>query len=201
MIGTTVIPKSKHAMTIKNVFVALAAFALPAFPASYSLELKPETTKIQWTLSDPLHGVQGTLNLKGGSIDFDTDTGKASGQVIVDVAGGKSGNDSRDRKMHSSVLESGKYPETVFTASRIDGAVAIPGSSKVRILGTFAIHGSTHDVTMDVQETATGDQVHSAIAFDIPYVAWGMKDPSNFLLKVGKTVQVSIDVTGQIRKK
>jgi hypothetical protein len=41
----------------------------------------------------------------------------------------------------------------------------------------------------------------AALTFDVPYVAWGMKDPSNFLLKVSKSVRVSIETAGLIQKR
>jgi polyisoprenoid-binding protein YceI len=186
---------------MRTAVLAIAVFVLPACAAEYNLDLKPASTKIQWTLGDVLHTVHGTFNLKRGNIDFDPASGKASGQVVVDVASGNSGSEARDRRMHANVLESAKYPEAIFIPSRVDGTLAIPGTSKIKVHGSFTIHGTAHEMTMDVQATVVGDEIHATIAFDIPYVAWGMKDPSNFLLKVEKIVRVSIDAAGQLQKR
>ena len=188
-------------MRFGTALVTLAAVAMPAFAAQYSFELKPENTKIQWTLGDVLHTVNGTFNLAHGRIDFDNDTGKASGQVVVDVASGKSGSDARDRRMHVNVLESSKFPEAVFAPDRIDGLLAVPGTSTVKLHGMFTIHGATHEMSVDVQTKTGAEQMTATFAFDIPYVAWGMKDPSNFLLKVNKTVRVAIKAGGTLQKR
>ena len=145
-------------MRIGKALVTLAAVAIPAFAAQYSFELKPENTKIQWTLGDVLHTVNGTFNLGHGRIDFDTDTGKASGLVVIDVASGNSGSQARDRRMHANVLESSKFPEAVFTPDRIEGPLAVPGTSTVKLHGMFTIHGATHEMSMDVQTKAIADQ-------------------------------------------
>ncbi len=175
--------------------------AMPALAADYSLELKKENTKVQFTLTDPLHTVHGSFGLRSGNISFNTDTGKASGQVVVDVASGNSGSDARDSRMHANVLESKKYPDATFVPDRLDGQVAVQGNSTVKVHGTFTIHGAPHELTMDVQTAGSGDQLHATMTFDLPYVAWGMKDPSNFILKVGKVVQMSIDTTGTLQKR
>jgi polyisoprenoid-binding protein YceI len=188
-------------MRIGTTLITFAVVAIPALAAQYSLELKQENTKIQWTLGDVLHTVNGTFNLKRGRVDFDTESSQASGQVVVDVASGKSGSDARDRKMHANVLESSKFPEAVFNPDRVDGQLAVPGTSTVKLHGTFTIHGVTHDMTMDVQTKGTADRMNATLTFDVPYVAWGMKDPSNFLLKVNKTVRVSIEAGGTLQKR
>jgi len=187
-------------MRITTALLALATLTLPALGASYSLDLKPEATKVQWTLTDPLHTVNGTFKLKRGTIDFDPETNKASGQVVVDVASGNSGSEARDHRMHANVLESAKYPEATFTPASFEGKLAVPGTANIKVHGTFTIHGAAHEVTMDAQVTAAADKIQTKITFDLPYVAWGMKDPSNFLLKVGKTVQMSIETSGAIQK-
>ena len=101
-------------MKLNTTLLALVTFALPAFGANYVFELKPASTKVQWTLGDVLHTVNGTFKLKRGQIEFDPETNKASGQVVVDVSSGESGSSARDQRMHSNVLESAKYPEAVF---------------------------------------------------------------------------------------
>jgi polyisoprenoid-binding protein YceI len=67
-----------------KILLALA-LAIPALAAEQTVQLTPENTKIEWTLTGPLHTVHGTFKLRHGAITFDTATGKASGEVVVDV--------------------------------------------------------------------------------------------------------------------
>jgi polyisoprenoid-binding protein YceI len=50
----------------------------------------------------------------------------------------------------------------------------------LKVHGTFTIHGASHELTMDVKADGSGDQIHAPMGFDMPDVAWGMKDPGNF---------------------
>jgi polyisoprenoid-binding protein YceI len=188
-------------MTLRTFSLLLALTAAPACAADYVITLKPDNTKIHFTLADVLHTVNGTFALKSGTIVFDPDSGKASGKVVVDVAGGESGSEARDKRMHANVLESAKYPEATFAPSRIDGAVPLQGTSNVKLYGVFTIHGASHEVMMDTRVTTTSDKLDATIQFDIPYVSWGMKDPSNFLLKVNKTVHLTIDIAAPLEKR
>jgi polyisoprenoid-binding protein YceI len=183
-----------------KALLAFIAFALPVLAADYTLDLRPEATNVQFTLTDPLHTVHGSFNLKRGTINFNTDTGKASGQVIVDVTSGNSGSNARDSRMHANVLESNKYPEAVFVPDRVEGSIAVPGASSVKVHGAFTIHGAAHEVTMDVHTSGNDEQMRAIMTFEIPYVAWGMKDPSNFILKVSKTAQMKIETWGLLQK-
>jgi polyisoprenoid-binding protein YceI len=176
-------------MKMKSGLLIFAAWAVSGCGAGQTLSLTPDNAKIAWTLTDPLHTVRGTFKLKSGSITFDTDSGKASGSVIVDVKSGESGNSTRDSRMHANVLESAKYPEAVFTPDRVEGKLPA-----LKIHGMFRIHGADHEITMNAQTKSIAGQLETDISFGIPYVAWGMKDPSNFLLKVGKTVEMNIHV-------
>jgi polyisoprenoid-binding protein YceI len=166
-----------------------------------TLEFNPEKTRIEWMLGAVLHTVHGTFKLKRGSIDFDSDLGKAAGQVVVDVASGYTGNQELDQKMHAAVLESRRYPEAFFVPDQILGTLALTGSSSIKLHGIFTLHGAAHEITVPVQTKTTADQMNATLTFDVPYVAWGMKDPSNFLLKVSKTVRVSIETAGLMQKR
>ena len=179
-------------MKIIYSFLLLAALAAPAFCGSYTLQLTPENTRIEWTLSDVLHAVHGTFELKRGSIQFDPESGTAGGEVVVDTASGASGSGARDKRMHQNVLESSKYSDAVFRPDRLEGKLALPGTSNLKLHGMFTIHGADHVMTMDVQAKVESERMLAEITFDVPYVEWGMKNPSTLLLRVGKKVQVAI---------
>ncbi|MCC6586033.1 MAG: YceI family protein [Bryobacterales bacterium] len=191
-------------MSTLSRWFALVVFSVPAWAAQYSLELTPQNTTIEWVLGGALHDVHGTFALKSGKLRFDPDTGAAAGEIVVDATSGKSGNGSRDKRMHQHVLESGKYPDIVFVPKHIEGKASVPGESAVKLQGTFTIHGAPHEVTMavtmDVQQKATADKVAATAKFEVPYVEWGMKDPGNFLLKVDKKVQLVIRTEATLGK-
>jgi polyisoprenoid-binding protein YceI len=156
------------------------------------LELNPSKTEIGFTVSDTLHTVRGTFKLKRGNIRFDPETGKASGEIVIDVGSGASGSGMRDKRMHKEILESQKYPEAVFTPDKLDGRVAAQGQSEVDVHGTFRIHGADHEFTLHFKVVADGEKFAASTQFAIPYVQWGMKNPSNFLLKVEDKVEMDI---------
>ena len=169
-----------------------------AAAADLRVELAPESTKINWTLGDVLHTVHGTFQLKCGDIRFDTDTGKASGAVVVDAASGESGNGSRDSRMHKNVLESAKYSEMSFAPDRVEGNLNLSGKSSVKLHGTMKIRGVAHEITAPPEVSIQDGRINADIKLDVPYVAWGIKDPSTFLLKVSKSVAVEMQATGRI---
>jgi hypothetical protein len=54
---------------------------------------------ISFFLESSIHSVHGTFRVKRGTVSFDSTTGYASGEIVVDAASGESRNDSRDRKI------------------------------------------------------------------------------------------------------
>jgi polyisoprenoid-binding protein YceI len=142
--------------------------------------------------------VDGSFKLKSGAIQFNPATGEASGDVVVDATSGESGNDSRDRKMHKSVLESQNYSEIIFVPERVQGQVSLSGDSHVQIQGLVKLHGSQHEITILADIQVTGAQLTANLHFAIPYVGWGLKDPSTFVLRVEKKVDMAIRVAGSL---
>ncbi len=184
-------------MSALRLFLLGLALRAVSFPAAslLSLDLDPSKTDVQFTLHDVLHTVHGTFKLKKGSVRFDPDSGRASGEIVVDVASGASGSDARDHRMHKEILESQRYPEATFTPDHVDGKLAPQGQSQLDVHGVFRIHGADHELTLHFEVERVGDQYAASTHFTIPYVQWGMKNPSNFVLKVDKTVDMDIKTT------
>jgi polyisoprenoid-binding protein YceI len=176
-------------------------FALISPLAAQQTELKLDSakTRINWTLGATLHEVEGTFRLKSGDIVFNPKTGEASGQLIVDATSGDSGNKKRDADMNRDVLESAKYPEIVFSPRHVTGFVPGQASATVQLDGTFTIHGASHELTLTVPFTANNTFVEAHTKFSVPFVEWGMKNPSNMFLKVDKVVQLSITAAGELQ--
>jgi polyisoprenoid-binding protein YceI len=160
------------------------------YAATFGLD--PSKTEIDFTLHDPLHTVHGSFTLKRGNMQLDPDTGKASGEMVIDVPSGISGSGPRDKRMHKEILESQKYPEAVFTPDRVQGRISPEGTSEIDVHGNFRIHGADHEVTIHFQVQANGSHFIATGSFMIPYVKWGMKNPSNFLLRVDDKVEIDV---------
>ena len=168
------------------ILLCAAAHAQTAF------QLDPSKTEIHFTLHDVLHTVHGTFKLKRGAIQLDPETGKASGEMVIDATSGASGSGSRDGRMHKEILESQRYPEAVFTPDRVEGHIAPEGDSQIDVHGMFRIHGADRELTLHFEIKASGGQYTASTHFVIPYVKWGMKNPSNFLLKVDDKVEMDV---------
>ena len=164
----------------------------------HHVQLTPDTTKVEWTLGDVLHTVHGTFKLKSGDIHFDAQSGKVTGEVVVDARSGNSGSGARDGKMHKSVVESDKYPDITFAPDQIEGSLDMKGTSNVKLHGSFKIHGSAHELIVPAQVTVKDGMFNAILKFDIPYVAWGMKDPSTLILKVNKSVQIEVRTSAKL---
>ena len=182
------------------LFAVLAAFLLaPTGRAQeIAVQLDPVQTKIEFTLGSTLHTVEGTFKLKSGAIRLDPSTGKMSGSIIVDATSGESGNEGRDRKMHREILQSGKYPEIIFTPSQVKGTFNPKGPSKLEVSGQFSLHGQDHDMTLPIDIQPAGRQLQIAAHVTIPYIKWGLKNPSTFILRASDKVEVDIHAVGQL---
>ena len=140
------------------------------------LEFDPAQTKVEFTLADVLHTVQGTFKLKQGGIRIDAATGAVSGEIVVDAASGDSGSGARDRRM----------------PDRLEGTVPKQGAASLKMHGMFRIHGADHEITLPVEVEAGDGQYAATLHFVVPYVQWGMKNPSTLILRVSDKVNITV---------
>jgi len=180
--------------------VAGSLIQAPALANAQARELAfrfaPAQTTINFTIADTLHTIHGSFNLKSGDLEYDTKTSLLRGALIVDATSGRSGNRTRDRHMQGDVLESARYPEIGFQPDRVDGPLSNSGMSTVQVHGIISIHGTQHELTIPVRMQMFPDHWIADSHFTVPYVRWGMKNPSRLLLRVSESVEIEIHASG-----
>ena len=177
--------------------------------SSKIVELDPAKTTVEITLDAFLHTVHGTFQVKRGAItlapattsqgNIAADVAKANGLIVVDATSGNTDNGARDKTMHRKVLESDKFPEITFTPGEIRGHLAPEGDSQIAVQGVLGLHGQNHDLTVQAKVHMSQGQWTADAEFAIPYVMWGLKNPSNLVLHVKDTVQLQVHAAGRIR--
>jgi polyisoprenoid-binding protein YceI len=194
-------PRRSSLPFLLAVFAGLATLILaPASRAQESIvRIDPAQAKIEFSLEGNFHTVHGKFALKSSTIRFDPSSGKISGAIVVDATTGDSGNSGRDKKMHREILESAKFPEIVFMPEQFTGTFVADGASTVGVSGQFRLHGQDHEMTLPIEVKADGRNLQITIHIDIPYVQWGLKNPSNFLLHVSDKVAIEIRATGRVQ--
>ncbi len=193
---------NKRSLPPKFLLVcATLVFAGVAAAQDTVLRLDPAQTTVKYTLGDVLHTVRGTFQLKQGMLQLDPASGKLAGEIVVDAQSGDSGTAMRDRKMHREVLESGRYPEITFRPDRVEGTVLPHGKSSAKVHGIFSIHGADHELTAPAEVEMMADHWTATVHFTVPYVQWGMKNPSNLFLRVSPSVDIDLVAAGKIEQR
>src|ERR1035441_3733216 len=173
------------------LFLAIPlALAPAAFAQHETLSINPDASQVTFALAGTGHHVQGTFHVQKGSIEFSPEAQKLSGSVIVAAGSGNSGDPSRDKKMNTDVLDTDHFAEVTFAPNSYQGTLAASGDSTIQVSGVFTLHGTPHDLTLPMQIHMDGSTLTAKGHFSVPYVKWGLKDPSFFVLKVAKDVDI-----------
>jgi polyisoprenoid-binding protein YceI len=178
--------------------VVLFSITSAALAQHRTFTVNPDSSQVSFSLSGTGHHVQGTFHVQSGSIDFDTKAQTISGSVVVAAGSGNSGDKGRDKKMNSDVLEVEKFTEVSFAPKSYQGTIAASGDSTIQVSGTFTLHGAAHDIVVPMQLHFDGANLTAKGKLTVPYVQWGLKDPSVFILKVAKDVEIDLALSGQV---
>jgi polyisoprenoid-binding protein YceI len=181
-----------------SIALAGAILAPASLTQENTFQIDPARTTIEFALGSTLHTVHGTFTLKSSAIRFNPTSETISGAIVVDATSGQTGNSGRDARMHREILESAKFPDIVFTTTKIKGALPAEGTSELQVSGQLRLCGTEHEVTLPVEVKAEGQNLKISAHFDIPYVQWGLKNPSNFLLHVSDKVAIDIHASGRM---
>jgi hypothetical protein len=60
----------------------------------------------------------------------------------------------------------------------------------------FGIHGAEHEITVPIVVKLAADRWEASAHFQVPYVKWGLKNPSALFLRVGDIVNIDFRGAG-----
>ena len=181
--------------------VILTGLLAPASSAQHqSFVVNPEASEVRITLKTTHELVSGTFHVQSGSIEFDRGAPKMSGSVVVLAGSGKTGNDSRDHKMTKDILQVEKYATVSFEPSTYTGAIAPSGDSNLQVTGIFTLLGTPHQITIPMMVHIEGVNATAKAHFVVPYIQWGLKNPSFLFWKADNDVAIDLNLAGTISK-
>jgi hypothetical protein len=182
------------------VFAIAVILAPTALAQHQTFVVNPDASEVKMTLKTTHELVNGTFHVQSGSIDFDRSTPKMSGSVVVLAGSGKTGNDSRDKKMNKDVLKVGQHPTVSFEPKTYTGAIAPSGDSTIQVNGIFTLLGTPHEITVPMLVHIDGASAAAKAHFVVPYVQWGLKNPSFMFWKADNDVAIDLNLVGTISK-
>ena len=178
---------------------ALAAILAPAVLAQHrTFAVTPDASEVKMKLNTTHEVVNGTFHIQSGSIEFDHGNPKMSGSVVVLAGSGKTGNDSRDKKMNKDILKVDQYTTVSFAPKTYTGTIAPSGDSTIQVNGVFTLIGIAHDLTIPMQIHMDGSKAMARAQFVVPYVQWGLKNPSFLIWKAENDVAIDLNLAGQV---
>ncbi len=179
--------------------VALALLIVsPAVAQHQTFAIDPNASNVRMTLKTSHEIVDGTFHVDSGSIDYDRNVSSISGTVVVAAGSGKTGNDSRDKKMNKDILKVQQYSTVTFTPKSYTGTIAPSGDSTIQVAGVLTLLGTPHDITVPMHVHIDGAGCTARSHFMIPYVQWGLKNPSFLIWKADNDVAIDLDLVGHL---
>jgi polyisoprenoid-binding protein YceI len=173
-------------------------FSAGALSQQQTFTVNPGASSVAFGLTGTGHEVHGTFHVTSGNIQFDRNAPKMTGTIVVSAGSGDSGDKGRDKNMHQKVLETDRFSDITFQPQSYTGTIAATGDSTIQVTGTFTLHGTPHDFTVPMQVHIDGQNLTAKGSFIVPYVKWGLKDPSVFILKVAKEVHIDLNLVGTL---
>jgi polyisoprenoid-binding protein YceI len=181
------------------VAIALAMILAPIAKAQrQTFVVNPGASSVKMSLKTTHEMVHGTFQVQSGSVSFDHNNPKMTGSVVVVAGSGKTGNGSRDKRMNKEILEVEQYATVSFEPKSYTGSIALSGDSNIQVSGTFALLGAAHEITIPMFVQLNGSNATAKADFNLPYIQWGLKDPSFLFWKADKNVAIDLLLVGQV---
>ena len=181
------------------VAIALAVLLAPVALAQHqTFAVNPDASEVKIKLNTTHEVVNGNFHVQSGSVEFDRSATRISGTIVVASGSGKTGNDSRDKKMNKDILKVDQYTTVSFSPKAYKGTILASGDSTIQVSGVFMLLGTPHDLTIPMQIHIDGSKAIAKAQFVVPYVQWGLKNPSFLIWKAENDVAIDLTLVGNI---
>lgn len=181
-------------------FALIVILAPAALAQHQTFVVNPDASEVRMTLKTTHELVNGTFHVQSGSIEFDRSSPDMSGSVVVIAGSGKTGNTSRDKKMNKDILEVEQHATVSFVPKTYTGAIASSGDSTIQVNGIFNLLGTPHEISVPMLVHLDGASAIAKAHFVVPYVQWGLKNPSFMFWKADNDVAIDLNLVGTISK-
>ena len=185
--------------------MAVVAFAIALGPGvapaqRQSFAVRADASHVRITLKTTHEIVNGSFHVQSGAVEFERGTPRMSGSIVVAAGSGDTGNSSRDHKMDKDILKVEQYATVSFEPKSYAGVLAASGDSTIQVTGVFTLLGTAHEITVPVQVHLDANSATVKAHLVVPYVSWGLKNPSFLIWKADNDVAVDLDLVGAISK-
>jgi polyisoprenoid-binding protein YceI len=183
-----------------TVFALAVLLAPVALAQQQTFVANPDASEVKMTLKTTHEVVNGIFHIQSGSLEFDRSAAKMSGSVVVLAGSGKTGNGSRDKKMNKEILQVEQHATVSFEPKSYAGVIAPSGDSTIQVTGIFTLLATPHEITIpmlvQLEDTTATAKAH----FAVPYIQWGLKDPSFLFWKADHDVAIELFLAGRLSK-
>jgi polyisoprenoid-binding protein YceI len=182
------------------VLIVAAVLARSAVAQKQTLVLNPDASEVKMTLNTNHEVVHGSFHVQSGTIEFDPGTPKLSGSVVVFSGSGKTRNATRDKRMKNEILKVQQFTIVSFEPRSYTGTLAASGDSTIQAAGIFTLLGTPHEITIPILVHLEGTTATAKSHFVVPYVQWGLKNPSLLIWKAENDVAIDLSLSGRLSK-
>lgn len=185
---------------MRSFAVFALAVMLPSsvFSQHENFTVNPDASEVKMTLNTTHEVVYGIFHIQSGSVEFNRSAPKMSGLIVVLPGTGKTGNNNRDKKMRNDILKVDEFTTVTFAPKSYAGTITLSGDSAIHVSGVFTLLGTPHDLTIPMQIHLDGSKAVTKAHFIVPYIQWGLTDPSFMFWKAEHDVAIDLNLVGQV---
>jgi hypothetical protein len=179
--------------------IALAPAALAQPIAQHgTFVVDADASEVRMTLKTTHELVNGVFRVQAGKIEFDRGASKMSGSVVVLPGSGKTGSETRDGRMTKEILKVKQFATVTFEPKTYTGDLAPGGESTIQVTGIFTLLGTPHEITVPMVVHLDGPRANAKAHLVLPYIKWGLKNPSILMWKVDPDVAIDVSLSGKL---